>query len=175
MDEIKLSALCYTVLRVAAVASVAAERLQIHFILVSSRSWTWQLRWSCRHKPQPGCRSVAVVNNTNSAAQRIKMDPAGCMRWHRLWKHESFYTLTPLLHPNHTHKRKFSSSVRGQGRLQVQTLRLQPDSLPLIWGLKVPETGWKSLRLSVGRGVESGMTTAWQTLRQPPNQLTLMD
>lgn len=82
-----------TVLRAAAVASVAAQRLQIHFILVSSWSWTWQLRWSCRHQPQPGCRSVAVVNNTNSAAQRIKMDPAGCMRWHRLWKRK-------LLHVN---------------------------------------------------------------------------
>lgn len=72
---------------------MAAQRLQIHFTLVSSWSWTWQLRWSCRHQPQPGCRSVAVVNNTNSAAQRIKMDPAGCMRWHRLWKRK-------LLHVN---------------------------------------------------------------------------
>lgn len=156
------------------VASAVTQRLQIHFILVSSQSWTWQLRWSCRQKPQAGCLSVAVVNNRNSTAQRIKMDPAGYMRWHRLWKHESFYTLTPLPHPNHTHKRKFYSSPRGRGRLQVQTLRLQPTGLPLIWGSEVPETGWKS-PLSAGRGVESGMTTAWQTLRQPPNQQTLVD
>lgn len=57
--------------------------------------------------------------------QRIKMDPGGYMRWHRLWKHESFYTLTPLLPKNHTHKSQFSSSRRRRGHLQIQTRRLQ--------------------------------------------------
>lgn len=72
------------------------------------------------------------------------------MRWHRLWK------------PNHTHKRP-----GGPGRLQVQTLRLQTGSLPLI--------GAQRCLREAGRGVESGMTTVWQTLPDPPNQLRLMD
>lgn len=114
-----------------------------------SEQQTWQLRWSGGHKPQSGRRS-AVWWNWNKKTQRIKMNPAGYVRWRRLWKHESFYTLTPLF-PNHTHKRRRDIY---RSRLDVSGRRLA-----FICSTEVHETLAASHPLSAGLGVKSGVTS----------------